>query len=361
MLVLCFVASVLSVLRPTSHRPPVACVFKILSPCARVSSSKKRSITMEEIRVMWCDALEELLQCPVCLEATQGVKVQCVNGHHICNPCRVQLQVCPICKSPFMGTRNLAVEQISAKLQDIKLSLLNPYHALNRRTLHNKICVATQTEDIVMPSTACQTEPVTQAKPITPRNEQQKFMLNLAPRVGKGLYPCRIGTCVMELPHGRMIGHLRYHHKDVFYEFNAKDNILKKKWTLEYILNRDYDFAFHIKEMGLFFLNISINQMGDLMGFLQIVNHISVSKQFTYTFEAIGTFNATYNGPVKSCRIPRQNFSNDCLRIRENNMRHLIDNKNCFHCNLTIKRRVDYRAVNAQNNPVPAPDDIVDN
>ncbi|XP_071638215.1 uncharacterized protein [Temnothorax longispinosus] len=351
------------IVSPTSYRSPPTgrlCLQNTVALCSCIEL-KIRSITMEEIRVMWCDALEELLQCPVCLEATQGVKVQCVNGHHICNPCRVQLQVCPICKSSFMGTRNLAVEQISAKLQDIKLSLLNPYHALNRRTLHNKICVATQTEDIVMPSTACQTEPMTQAKPITPRNEQQKFMLNLAPRVGKGLYPCRIGTCVMELPHGRMIGHLRYHHKDVFYEFNAKDNILKKKWTLEYILNRDYDFAFHIKEMGLFFLNISINQMGDLMGFLQIVNHISVCKQFTYTFEAIGTFNATYNGPVKSCRIPRQNCSNDCLRIRENNMRHLIDNKNCFHCNLTIKRRVDYRAVNAQNNPVPAPDDIVDN
>ncbi|XP_071637303.1 uncharacterized protein [Temnothorax longispinosus] len=186
-------------------------------------------------------------------------------------------------------------------------------------------------------------------------------MLNLAPREGKGLYPCRIGTCVVELPHGRMIGHLRNHHKDVFYEFNAKDNVLKKKWTLKYILNRDYDFAFHIKEMGLFFLNISINQMGDVMGFLQIANSISVCKQFTYTFEAIGTSNGTYNGPVKSCRIPRQNFLIDCLRIRENDMHHLIDNKNCFHCNLTIKRRVDYRAVNAQNNPMHAPDDMVDN
>ncbi|XP_077263961.1 uncharacterized protein LOC143898389 [Temnothorax americanus] len=268
---------------------------------------------MEEIRAMWCDALEDMLKCPVCLEVAQGVKIQCVNGHHICNPCRVRLQVCPMCKSPFTGTRNLAVEQISTKLQDIK------------------------------------------------RNEQQKCMLNLAPRVGKGLYPCCIGTCVMELPHGRMIGHLRNHHKNVFYEFNAKDNVLKKKWTLEYILNRDYDFAFHIKEMGLFFLNISINPMGDVMGFLQIVNSISVCKQFTYTFEAIGTSNGTYNGPVKSCRIPRQNFSNDFLRIRENDMRHLIDNKNCFHCNLTIKCRVDYRAVNAQNNPMHAPDDMVDN
>lgn len=95
---------------------------------------------------------------------------------------------------------------------------MNPYHALNRRTLHNKICVATQTEDIFTSSTACQTESANQTKSITLRNEQQKSVINLAPRVGKGKYPCRVGSCIMELPHGRMIGHLRYHHKDVFYE-----------------------------------------------------------------------------------------------------------------------------------------------
>jgi len=78
--------------------------------------------------------------------------------------------------------------------------------------------VATQTEDISMPSIACQTELINQDKSITLRNDQHKSMLNLAPRVGKGTYPCRIGSCVVELVHGRMIGHLRHHHKDVFYE-----------------------------------------------------------------------------------------------------------------------------------------------
>jgi len=95
---------------------------------------------------------------------------------------------------------------------------LHPYHALNRRVLRDKICAATQTDHIYMPSTASQTESVNQATPIIPRNEQQKSILSLAPRVGKGLYPCRIRSCITELPHGRMIGHLRYHHKDVFFE-----------------------------------------------------------------------------------------------------------------------------------------------
>lgn len=71
--------------------------------------------------LQWCDALEELLQCPVCLDTAQGMKYQCVNGHHICSQCKMQLHICPICKSQFIGTRNLAVEQITAKLQDIKV------------------------------------------------------------------------------------------------------------------------------------------------------------------------------------------------------------------------------------------------
>lgn len=318
---------------------------------------------VEEIRIMWCDALEELLQCPVCLDISQDIQVQCTNGHHICNQCRLQLQVCPICKCAFIITRNLVVEQLSAKLHDIKLSLLHPYHALNRRILHNKVCVATQTEVVCMPSTssACQTEPVNQARHVSPRNEQ-KPLINLAPRVGKGVFPCRIGSCTVELPHGRIIGHLRYHHKDVFYEFITRDTVFKKKWSLEYILNRDYDFAFHIKEMGLFFLNVTIDHKGDLIAFVQIVNCMAVSKQFVYTFEAVGTFIASYTGQVKSCRTRPDCISNDCLRIRENNMRHnMIDGKNFFHCNLTIKRRVDYsrdRPIAVQNNEMQLFEDI---
>lgn len=73
------------------------------------------------LTLQWCDALEELLQCPVCLDTSQDIQVQCINGHHICNQCRQQLQICPVCKSPFIATRNLVVEQLSAKLHDIKV------------------------------------------------------------------------------------------------------------------------------------------------------------------------------------------------------------------------------------------------
>lgn len=99
--------------------------------------------------------------------------------------------------------------------------MIHPYHALNRKLLQGKVCVATQTEEVCMPSTssACQTDLDSQVRHIIFKSEQQKpINLNLAPRVGKGQYPCRIGSCTKNLVHGRIIGHLRYYHKDVFYE-----------------------------------------------------------------------------------------------------------------------------------------------
>ena len=34
------------------------------------------------------------------------------------------------------------------------------------------------------------------------------------PPVGKGKYPCKIGNCTEELPHGRMLPHIRFYHND---------------------------------------------------------------------------------------------------------------------------------------------------
>jgi len=104
--------------------------------------------------------------------------------------------------------------------------LLNPYHLLNRKILHDKVCVATQTENICIPSTssACQTEPT--IKIATLKNKEKRPAVILVPKIGRGLYPCRIGSCSAELPYGRIIGHLRYYHKNMFYEVLLTPNFV---------------------------------------------------------------------------------------------------------------------------------------
>lgn len=51
--------------------------------------------------------------------------------------------------------------------------------------------------------------------------------------------------------------------------------------------------------MGLFFLKVAVNHKGGLIAYIQIVNCMTVSKQFVYTFEATGSYNASYTGPVR--------------------------------------------------------------
>lgn len=50
----------------------------------------------------------------------------------------------------------------------------------------------------------------------------------VAPIIGKGKYPCKIGNCTEELVHGRMIPHLRYYHKEELIEvtYNSSNFIM---------------------------------------------------------------------------------------------------------------------------------------
>lgn len=76
--------------------------------------------------------------------------------------------------------------------------------------------MGTQTEITTFTSSACQTEPNVRKQNYNKKPEQKPAIL--PPKIGKGTYPCRIGSCTIELPHGRIIGHIRYHHKDAFHE-----------------------------------------------------------------------------------------------------------------------------------------------
>ncbi|XP_014483241.1 PREDICTED: E3 ubiquitin-protein ligase sina isoform X2 [Dinoponera quadriceps] len=330
----------------------------ILNKCMKFALSCTSRLILKT--QAWCDALEELLQCPVCLETTPtGTKHQCVNGHHICVACKEQVHSCPLCKSQFINTRNLAVEHITAKLEEIKLSLLHPYHALNRKRLKGKVCVATQTEGTCIPSTSyvsvsCQTEtnenPAKENLPQhEPQHEQKQQLIILSPKVGKGQYPCRIGSCAVELPHGRMIGHLRYYHKNSFYEFSTKCYyIFKQNWNLEYT-SEDYDYAFFIKGMGLFFLHLAVDHKGGLIGAVQMVNSNEAARQFVYALKVGGgPQGVRYSAEVKSCR--KETLAEDYLYVRDGSMRRITYN-NAFRCELTINRKNERRPNTVQENP----------
>ncbi|XP_011311758.1 E3 ubiquitin-protein ligase SIAH1B-like isoform X2 [Fopius arisanus] len=102
---------------------------------------------MTELRAYWCHELEELMECPVCLDVPQGSIYQCIEGHDICQYCKKIVDMCPICKKPFNEGRNYTVEKIIAKFQDIKLSLMEPENDINKYTIQLKKSVGTQTTE----------------------------------------------------------------------------------------------------------------------------------------------------------------------------------------------------------------------
>lgn len=64
--------------------------------------------------------LDDLLQCPVCYEIPSGQIFQCNEGHHVCGRCKMRLDVCPVCRALFFGTRNYAMEELIANVRKLR-------------------------------------------------------------------------------------------------------------------------------------------------------------------------------------------------------------------------------------------------
>ena len=65
--------------------------------------------------------LRDLLECPVCMETIKSVPVyQCTNGHVMCKDCIEKLNNCPICRNDSTLSRNLMIEQIIEKFDEIQ-------------------------------------------------------------------------------------------------------------------------------------------------------------------------------------------------------------------------------------------------
>lgn len=64
------------------------------------------------------DLLTEL-ECPVCYEIMLPPIRLCLEGHSICNTCRLQLDRCPTCRKPLTNARNRVLEKVAEKLSPV--------------------------------------------------------------------------------------------------------------------------------------------------------------------------------------------------------------------------------------------------
>ncbi|XP_034937582.1 E3 ubiquitin-protein ligase sina-like [Chelonus insularis] len=121
------------------------------------------------LRKNWCCILEEIIECPICMNIPLSSIYQCTKGHSICDICRMLVINCPICQECFIGTRNRCVEEIVKKLEDIKSLILDPSSDVEKCSRIQKKSEGTQTEKISMTKNCI--EPVFND---TPKLKQQK-------------------------------------------------------------------------------------------------------------------------------------------------------------------------------------------
>ncbi|XP_054269458.1 E3 ubiquitin-protein ligase Siah2-like [Macrosteles quadrilineatus] len=69
------------------------------------------SLSEEELRLIVARQMEAA-QCCVCLEPLRPSVVVCVRGHGVCQPCRLRLANCPICKQPFSPDKPILLAQL---------------------------------------------------------------------------------------------------------------------------------------------------------------------------------------------------------------------------------------------------------
>ncbi|XP_063972928.1 uncharacterized protein LOC135160375 isoform X3 [Diachasmimorpha longicaudata] len=101
---------------------------------------------MVQYRAYWCETLERALECPICLEILRGDIYQCFNGHTVCQYCKKSQDTCPECSSEFSGIRARTVESIVENFREMKLSLLDPDHKINK-VITSRKSVETQTTE----------------------------------------------------------------------------------------------------------------------------------------------------------------------------------------------------------------------
>ena len=64
--------------------------------------------------------LLELLECPVCFEATRTSPVfNCRNGHLICSACKPKVKSCPVCRTADLDCRNVFIEKFVSSLPEM--------------------------------------------------------------------------------------------------------------------------------------------------------------------------------------------------------------------------------------------------
>ncbi|XP_072936067.1 uncharacterized protein [Epargyreus clarus] len=223
--------------------------------------------------------LDDLLQCPVCYEIPTGQIFQCNEGHHVCGRCKVRLDVCPVCRALFFGTRNYAMEELIANFRKLRA-----FKSAGKGSAGSgSSASSTTTKD----AASTELENDVADENIDNDNESTDQPLR-APPACKGLFRClccKIGKAE-RLPTARLLNHLRYFHAPDLIEGRSENGEYLQAWHFSTTPGRLVT-AVRVAEMGIFFLIIEIG-CHCIHAWLTMASSPWVAQTYNYTITLSG-------------------------------------------------------------------------
>lgn len=223
--------------------------------------------------------LDDLLQCPVCYEIPTGQIFQCNEGHHVCGRCKARLDVCPVCRALFFGTRNYAMEELIANVRKLRAFKLGGKITTGSGSSESSTPVREVVSDDPENTTADDEEDDLQ---LSNRSTLRP------PQACKGVFRClccKNGNA-QRLPAARLLNHLRYFHSPDLIEGQSENGEYIQAWQFTTDPGR-ITTAVRVSDMGIFFLIIEISY-NSVCAWLRMAASPWVAHEFSYTITISG-------------------------------------------------------------------------
>ncbi|CAH0722535.1 unnamed protein product, partial [Brenthis ino] len=263
--------------------------------------------------------LDDLLQCPVCYEIPSGQIFQCNEGHHVCGRCKMRLDVCPVCRALFFGTRNYAMEELIANFRKLRAFKLGTKSQTGSGSSES----TTPAREIA--SGECENDNNEDDEENNPNIVNQPTQG--PPQACKGLFRC---LCCKNgngerLPAARLLNHLRYFHAPDLLEGRSENGEYLQAWQFSTTPGKIVT-AVRIADMGIFFLTIELNNDA-VCAWLTMAASPWVAHAFHYTVTICGNDReAIFSDCVWSVRSCEGSLKKrgHCLVVKEMDARALM-------------------------------------
>ncbi|CAH2100515.1 unnamed protein product [Euphydryas editha] len=265
--------------------------------------------------------LDDLLQCPVCYEIPSGQIFQCNEGHHVCGRCKMRLDVCPVCRALFFGTRNYAMEELIANFRKLRAFKLGSKATTGSGSSES----STPAKETILAE--CENDANDDDDEEENNSNVTSETAQRAPQACKGLFRC---LCCKNgngerLPAARLLNHLRYFHAPDLLEGRSENGEYLQAWQFSTAPGKLVT-AVRISDMGIFFLTIEISSES-VCAWLTMAASPWVAHAFNYTVTICGNDREAIFSDcvwsVKSCEGSLKKRGH-CLLVKEMDARALV-------------------------------------